>query len=66
MRVNPAFCEMVGYRAEELVGKDYTLCAPPSVVKVRDRFLASLLSDSDRIAREWIIRRSDGSLFDAS
>jgi PAS domain S-box-containing protein len=65
VRVNPAFCEMVRYRTEELVGKDYSMCAPVSVANVRDRFLDALLSDSARIPREWMIRRSDGSQFDA-
>ena len=64
-RVNPAFCQMVDYRAEQLVGQPYSLCAPDSVVSVQDKFLRAILEDSPKIPREWQIRRADQSLLDA-
>lgn len=64
-RVNPAFCALVQYPAERLVGESYVLCAPESVVAVQDRFLQAILDDSPKIPREWKIRRSDNTLLDA-
>ncbi|MFN0315800.1 MAG: PAS domain S-box protein, partial [Burkholderiales bacterium] len=64
-KVNPAFCAMVGYASEELVGREYAICAPPAVVAVKEKFLAANLADSPKIPTEWQIRRRDGSLFDA-
>jgi PAS domain S-box-containing protein len=64
-RVNPAFCALVQYPAERLIGESYVLCAPESVVAVQDRFLQAILDDSPKIPREWKIRRSDNTLLDA-
>jgi PAS domain S-box-containing protein len=64
-RVNPAFCALVQYPAERLIGESYVLCAPESVVAVQDRFLQAILDDSPKIPREWKIRRSDSTLLDA-
>ena len=64
-RVNPAFCALVQYPAERLIGQSYVLCAPESVVAVQDRFLQAILDDSPKIPREWKIRRSDNTLLDA-
>jgi len=64
-RVNPAFCQMVDYRPEQLVGQSYSLCAPDSVVSVQDKFLRAILEDSSKIPREWQIRRADNTLLDA-
>ena len=44
VRANPAFCALVDYRAEELVGHPYDMCAPLSIVEVKDR--VSLAADS--------------------
>ena len=65
VRVNPAFCTLVDYRSDELIGHHYSICAPPSVVETKDKFLAALVADSPKIPSEWMIRRKDGSLFDA-
>ena len=40
VRVNPAFCTLVDYRSDELIGHHYSICAPPSVVETKDNFLA--------------------------
>ena len=31
VRVNPALCAWLDYRAEDLVGRHYAMCAPPVV-----------------------------------
>ena len=41
------------------------MCAPPSVVEVKERFLGAILDDSPKIPKEWKIRRKDQTLFDA-
>jgi PAS domain S-box-containing protein len=64
-RVNPAFCALVDYPAERLIGQPYALCAPASVIAVQDKFLRAILGDSTKIPREWQIRRADDTLLDA-
>ncbi|MSQ60279.1 MAG: PAS domain S-box protein [Betaproteobacteria bacterium] len=59
-KVNPAFCAMVGYASNELVGREYSMCAPSAVVAVKDKFLAANLADSPKVPAEWQIRRRDG------
>lgn len=63
--VNPAFCELCGFRAEELLGRHWTLAAPPAIVERQARFRQALLEDSPKVPLEWKIKRKDGSLFDA-
>ena len=63
--VNPAFCELCGFQAAELIGRHWTLAAPPDVVARQERFQQALLADSPRVPLEWKIKRKDGSLFDA-
>lgn len=65
VRVNPFFCELVRHRPEDLIGQHYSMSAPPSVVAVKEKFLAALFADSPKIPLEWGIRRSDGSVFDS-
>jgi PAS domain S-box-containing protein len=65
VRVNPAFCTLVDYPPDQLIGQHYSICAPPSVVEIKDKFLGALLADSPKIPTEWKIRRNDGTLFDA-
>lgn len=63
--VNPAFCELCGFAADELVGRHWTLAAPPAIVERQERFRQALLADSPKVPLEWKIKRKDGSLFDA-
>lgn len=63
--VNPAFCELCGFDAAELVGRHWTLAAPPAVLERHERFVQALLEDSPKVPLEWKIKRKDGSLFDA-
>lgn len=65
VRVNPFFCELVRHQPEDLLGQHYSMSAPPEIVAIKDKFLAALFSDSPKIATEWGIRRSDGSIFDS-
>ncbi len=65
LRVNRAFCAMLGYGADEIVGQPWSLAAPPEVAAYGDRFVAGLFAESRRLADEWRIRRKDGSLLTA-
>jgi two-component system, sensor histidine kinase and response regulator len=65
LRVNPAFCRMTGYPAEEVTGRDWTLTAPPEVAAYGDRFVSGLFAESPKLTDEWRIRRKDGSLLTA-
>lgn len=63
LRVNRAFCQMLGYASEEMVGRPWTIVAPPEVGALDDRWLAELFSEQSRLPDEWQIRHRDGSLF---
>lgn len=63
--VNPAFCQMLGYRLDELVGAHYAIAAPPEIAAAAEKFLLAVLADSAKIPKEWQIRRKDQSLFDS-
>ena len=65
VRVNPAFCELVGYRPDELIGRHYSIAAPPRVAAQSAKFLAAALAGSPRVPNEWSIRRKNGEFFDA-
>ena len=65
LRVNRAFCDMLGYRAEQILGRSWTMVAPPEVAAFGYRFLAELFSETSRLPDEWRIRRHDGSLVTA-
>ncbi len=60
VRVNPKFCAMLGYAAEELIGRPWTIIAPPEVVANAGRFFGALLKNSPNVPEEWRIRRKDG------
>ena len=65
IEVNPALARMLGYARDELVGQPWTVGAFDDVAARADRHLAALLANSPRIAREWPIRRRDGSTLHA-
>ncbi|HJV87590.1 MAG TPA: PAS domain S-box protein [Noviherbaspirillum sp.] len=64
-RVNRAFCAMLGYCPDEIVGQPWSKAAPPEVAAYGDRFVAGLFAESPRLSDEWRIRRKDGSLLTA-
>ncbi|MFP5397391.1 MAG: PAS domain S-box protein, partial [Gammaproteobacteria bacterium] len=65
LEVNPALARMLGYTRDELVGQPWTVGAFDDVGARADRYLAALLANAPRIAREWPIRRRDGSTLHA-
>ncbi|HJV74924.1 MAG TPA: PAS domain S-box protein [Noviherbaspirillum sp.] len=65
IRANHAFCRMLGYTVDDVLGKHWTLVAPPEIATYGDRFLAELFSGASRLSDEWQFRRRDGSLLSA-
>jgi len=65
LRVNPAFSRMLGFSPDEIVGRPWTLAAPPEVAAFGHRFIAELFSERSRLPDEWRVRRADGSLLTA-
>ena len=65
VRVNEAFCRMIQYTREQLVGQHFRIGAPPELAARADEFLAAVFSESPRVREEWRIRRGDGQEFDA-
>lgn len=61
VRVNPAFCKMLGYRAAELVGRPWAMIATPELAPDPGAFYAELMADASRAKGEWEVRRKDGS-----
>ena len=61
VRVNPAFCKMLGYRADELVGRPWAMIATPALAANPAAFYAQLLADDSRVKAEWEVRRKDGT-----
>jgi PAS domain S-box-containing protein len=65
VRVNPAFCDLIGYASEELIERHYSMLAPPDFKVDYARFTAALHADSAKITPEWRVRRKNGDVFDA-
>ncbi len=65
LRANHAFCRMLGYAADEVVGRHWTLAAPPDIAAGGDRFLARLFAEAPGVSDEWQVRRKDGTLLTA-
>jgi PAS domain S-box-containing protein len=65
LEANPAFCEMTGFARAELIGKSWTIAAPPHIAAQADRFLRAVLADSSRMPGQWKIHRKNGEQFDA-
>lgn len=62
-RVNAAYCEMIGRRAEEILGRTTTeLGLWPGGVDQRDRVVQSLRNPGDRVFFPETLRRSDGEV----
>ncbi len=65
LEANPAFCEMTGFSRAELIGKSWTVAAPPRIAAQADRFLRAVLSGSSGVPGQWKINRKNGEQFDA-
>ena len=65
LEVNASFCELTGFSRDELIGKSWTLAAPPDIAARAERFLSAVLSDSAKVPGQWKVRRKGGGLFDA-
>ena len=65
LEANPAFCELTGFPRAELIGKSWTLAAPPEIAAQAGPFLRAVLSDSAKVPGQWKIKRKNGGLFDA-
>jgi len=62
VRTNPAFCAMAQYTDAELVGRHFSVVAPPELQPRLAAFLSAVLEESPRVREEWRLRRRDGEL----
>ena len=62
--VNPAYCRMLGYAREELVGRHFTLALPPDAHSVARRAHTVFFETGDRSPIGWELRRKDGTRID--
>ncbi len=64
-KVNRAYCEIYGYREEELLGQPFTLVVPAQqrdrLKQLHDDFLKG---EVEEIAQEWQVQRKDGTPLD--
>ncbi len=65
MEADPAFCDLTGFSRDELIGKSWTLAAPPDIAAQAGPFLRAVLSDSAKVPGQWKIKHKNGELFDA-
>lgn len=61
--VNPAFCTLTGYPADELVGRPFEACLSEAAWNAKEIEAARSVTD-DRRAGRFTFRRKDGSLAD--
>lgn len=59
--VNPAYCQIYRYRAEELVGKPFTIVVPEENRDLMQRLHDEFMEDETEIRGEWDVQASDGS-----
>ncbi len=59
---NPAFCRMLGYPQQEIIGQRWTVIDSQQTPADAQRFLAALMAGEPGARDEWRLRRKDGSL----
>jgi len=65
IQINPFFSELVGYRADDLLGKPFTLLLPPALraeaTKQHSAFLAGEILEE----QAWVLQHADGRKLDS-
>jgi two-component system sensor histidine kinase/response regulator len=61
LRANQVFCDMVGYRPDEIIGHTWVKLIPAEWISRADRFLYKLFSESSGILDEWKILHKNGT-----
>lgn len=59
--VNKSYCELYGYREDELVGKHFTMVLPERARQRATQIHDAFIAGSSESSGEWRVRRKDGS-----
>ena len=63
VRVNPAFCEMTGYRAQELIGRNCRVLQGPGTDRANIAEVRAALTEGRTVRRTILTYRKDGTAF---
>lgn len=61
MEVNAAFCRILGYQSEELIGKNFTLTMPGKNQKDAQHLQNQFIKSEKETPGEWEVLKKDGS-----
>jgi diguanylate cyclase (GGDEF)-like protein/PAS domain S-box-containing protein len=62
VQVNSAYCQMYGYRAEELLGQSFTLFLPPPLQPESVQAHRDFLADNATHSGQWSMQHRDGRI----
>ena len=60
VRVNAAYCRLLGYAEDELIGRHYNLILPPERVPLAEEAERQSRDGDQQVTSEWVLRRKDG------
>lgn len=60
VRVNPAYCQLYGYRAEELLGQSFTILFPPPIRQIALQAHTDFLAGKTDSYNQWPLQHHDG------
>lgn len=60
-QVNPAYCRLYGYTAEELIGRPFTMIVPPEDTDQLAALHRAFVDDGAEIRGEWPVLLKDGT-----
>ena len=60
VRVNPAYCQLYGYRAEELLGQSFTILSPLPIRQIALQAHTDFLAGQADSCNQWPLQHHDG------
>jgi PAS domain S-box-containing protein len=60
--VNPALCAIIGYAADELIGRPFSAFLPPDRVGALERAYAERFTRGEKVEDEYTVRAKDGQM----
>lgn len=60
--VNKSYCDIYGYRKEELIGKNFTMMVPEEYRKETQQLHDAFIEQGHEVPAEWEVLKKDGSV----